>query len=136
MPEIQRDEMRRRAARARAARVGTLDARGRIHLVPIVFAIDGDRLYSSTDEKPRAKRLRNLQRDPHVSVVIDEYDEDWSRVWWVRLAGTGRALEQGAEYERARRLLCEKYPQFEGDPGGGPIMAVDVQEWSGWAYSA
>jgi PPOX class probable F420-dependent enzyme len=133
---MEHEEMRRRAVSARAARVGTFDERGHIHLVPIVFVIEGDTLYSSTDEKPRAKRLRNLQRDPRVSVVIDVYDEEWSKVWWVRLVGRGRAVEEGPEFERARRLLCEKYPQFEGDPGGGPIMAVDVDEWSGWAYSA
>jgi PPOX class probable F420-dependent enzyme len=131
--------MRRRVAEARAARVGTLDERGRAHLVPIVYVIDGDTLYSSTDAGPRpVKRLRNLQWDPRVTVLVDVYDEDWSKVWWVRLRGSGRAVEEGPEWEHARRLLWEKYPQFQQAPaeeGAGPIMAVDVEEWSGWAYT-
>jgi PPOX class probable F420-dependent enzyme len=132
-------EMRRRVAEARVARVGTIDARGRAHLVPIVFVLDRDTLYSATDAGSRpAKRLRNLKADSRVSVVVDDYDEDWSRVWWVRLAGRGRVIEGGPEWDRAQRLLWEKYPQFEdapADEAAGPVMAVDVEEWSGWAYS-
>jgi hypothetical protein len=70
-----------------------------------------------------------------VSVLIDVYDEDWSKVWWVRLRGKGRAIAGGPEHERACRLLSAKYPQFEGGPGGGPVMAVTIEEWSSWIYS-
>lgn len=132
---MNRREMRARLSKARAARVATVEERGRIHLVPIVFALDGDTIYSSTDAAPRAKRLRNLQVNPTVTLLVDEYDEDWSKVWWVRLRGTGRVVESGSEYERAHRLLIEKYAQFGGDPGGGPVMAIDVEEWAGWAYT-
>ena len=132
-------EIRRRAARARVARVGTTDERGRIHLVPIVFAIEGDHLYSLTDAGPRlARRLHNLRHDPRVAILIDDYDEDWSKVWWVRLRGTGRVLESGPEWELARRHLREKYPQYAtapADESAGPVMAVDVEHWSGWSYT-
>src|ERR671937_1445271 len=79
--ERQMDErqQRERVAAARVARVGTLDEQGRAHLVPIVFVLDGDHLYSATDAGPRpAKRLRNLARDPRVTVLVDGYSEDWS----------------------------------------------------------
>jgi len=132
-------EIRRRAARARVARVGTTDGQGRIHLVPIVFALEDDCFYSLSDAGPRlARRLRNLRHDPRVAILIDGYDEDWSQVWWVRLRGTGRVLESGPEWELARRLLREKYSQYATAPaeeGAGPVMAVDVEQWSGWAYS-
>jgi PPOX class probable F420-dependent enzyme len=132
-------EMRRRVAEARVARVGTIDERGRTHLVPIVFVLDRDTLYSATDAGQRpVKRLRNLEGDSRVSVLVDAYDEDWSKVWWVRLRGSGRAIEDGPERDHARQLLWEKYPQFEEVPSGeaaGPVMAVDVERWSGWAYS-
>jgi PPOX class probable F420-dependent enzyme len=132
-------EMRRRVGEARVARVGTIDERGGAHLVPIVFVLDRDTLYSITDAGSRpAKRLRNLKADPRVSVVVDDYDEDWSRVWWVRFRGRGRVIEAGPEWDNARRLLWEKYPQFEdapADEAAGPVMAVDIEEWSGWAYS-
>lgn len=124
-----------RVSEARVARVATLDDRSRSHLVPIVFVLDGSTIYSSTDETPRrAKRLRNIERDPTVVVLVDHYEEDWTNVWWVRLRGRGRVVECGPEYDRARRLLAEKYPQYKGDPPPGPIMAIDIGEWRGWSY--
>ena len=116
MAPINRDEMRRRATEARVVRVATYDDRGQIHLVPVTFVLDGDRLYSPSDAGPRrAKRLRNLEDDARVAVLIDG----------------------GPEYERARQLLDQKYPQFRDAPpdeAAGPIMAVDITDWSGWAY--
>ena len=131
--------MRRKVAEARVARVGTLDQRGSLHLVPVVYAVDGDTWYSPSDAGPRpVKRLRNVLADPRAAILIDDYDEVWSRVWWVRLRGPGRMIEATAEGERARRLLGAKYPQFAEAPAAslaGPVMAVDIQEWAGWAYS-
>lgn len=130
-------ELRRRVAEARVARVGTVDEEGRAHVVPVVFVIDGETLYSATDAGSRpVKRLRNVQRDPRVTVLIDVYSEDWSKVWWIRMRGKGRAVEHGPERESARRLLLEKYPQFENakpPEADGPVMAVDIEEWSGSA---
>src|SRR5262249_59547121 len=61
---------------------------GRVHNVPVTFAIDGDTWYSPSDAGSRpAQRLRHLSRDPRVTIIIDVYDEDWARVWWVRLPG-------------------------------------------------
>ena len=130
------EKMRHRVSGARAARVGTIDEQGRTHLVPIVFVVEQDTLYSSTDAGARLpKRLRNLARDPRVTVLVDDYGEDWSQVWWVRLRGAGRVVQDGAERDRARQLLAVKYPQYDGGPGDGAMMAVDIEEWSGWAYS-
>jgi PPOX class probable F420-dependent enzyme len=132
-------ELRRRVGEARVARVGTVDEQGRAHLVPIVFVVDGDRLYSATDDGPRpAKRLRNLARDPRATVLVDAYDEDWAQVWWVRLAGRGRTVTDAGERAHALALLWEKYPQFGDAPpeeAAGPVMAVDIERWSGWAYA-
>src|SRR5215472_7958898 len=105
--------MCRKVAEARVARVGTMDERSRIHLVPVVYVVDGDTWYSPSDAGPRpVKRLRNVLADPRASILIDDYDESWSRVWWVRLRGRGRMAESAAETGRARRLLAAKYPQF------------------------
>jgi PPOX class probable F420-dependent enzyme len=132
-------QLRQRVAEARVARIGTVDELGRAHLVPVVFVLDGDRLYSATEDGPRpAKRLRNLARDPRATVLVDAYDEDWSTVWWVRLRGRGRAVTDPEERTRARRLLEDKYPQFGDAPpeeAAGPVMAVDIEQWAGWAYS-
>lgn len=131
--------MRRRVAAARVARLATIDPDGAPNVVPFVFALEGDTLYSSVDEKPKRtrelRRLENLRRDPRFMVLIDHYAEDWPTVWWVRLRGQGRVIDEGPERERALGLLREKYPQYEREAPQGAVVALDVEEWRGWAYS-
>lgn len=130
--------MRRLVADARVGRLATLDPDGRPNLVPFVFALEGDSLYSSVDEKPkgsrRLRRVENLRRDPEVTVLVDHYEEDWPGLWWVRLRGRGRVLEDGPERARALALLRDKYPQYREAPPRGPVIAVDVIEWRGWSW--
>src|SRR5581483_1459557 len=96
---------------ARVARLATVGADGRPHVVPICFALAGSTLYTAVDAKPkrtrRLRRLANVESNQWVEVVVDDYDEDWSRLWWVRLAGRGRVVERD---ERALELLAAKYP--------------------------
>ncbi|MFN2545688.1 MAG: TIGR03668 family PPOX class F420-dependent oxidoreductase [Actinomycetota bacterium] len=134
------DEARRRFAAGRVARLATIDARGRPHLVPVVFVVDGGTIYSPVDDKPkrtrRLQRLRNLEGDPNATMLVDHYDEDWPAVWWVRARGAGRLIaEDTDEYRRADALLTEKYPQYREDHESGPGIAIDVADWLGWAYT-
>ena len=119
------------------ARLATTDPDGRPHLVPIVFALEGDTLYSAVDSKPkrsrRLRRIENARARPDVTVLVDEYDEDWSRLWWIRLRGRARVLDGGPEHDRALALLAEKYPQYRHEPPGGPVLAVDVDEVRTWS---
>jgi PPOX class probable F420-dependent enzyme len=130
------ERMRVLAAEARVARLATLTPDGRLHLVPISFVLDGDTLYSAVDDKPkrsrRLQRLANVRANPDVAVLVDHYDEDWSRLWWVRLRGAGRIVEQGVELEAALRLLAVKYEQYRRQPPGGPVLAIELREWRGW----
>jgi PPOX class probable F420-dependent enzyme len=127
-----------RLTTARVARLATTDPDGRPHLVPIVFAIEGDILYSAVDQKPKRsrtlRRIENARRRPDVTVLVDDYEEDWERLWWIRLRGRARVLDEGPEHDRALALLIEKYAQYRADPPDGPVLAVDVTEvrtWSG-----
>jgi PPOX class probable F420-dependent enzyme len=128
---------RERVARARVARLATIDPDGRAHLVPIVFVLDGDTLYTAVDAKPkrsrRLRRIENARERPDVTVLVDHYDEDWRRLWWVRLRGRARVLDDGEEAERALRLLVEKYEQYRREPPGPPVLAIDIHEWSRWS---
>ena len=128
--------VRERVATARVARLATIDPDGRPHLVPIVFALDGDTLYTAVDAKPkrsrRLRRIENAHERPDVTVLVDDYDEDWGRLWWVRLRGRARVLDAGEEAERALRLLAEKYEQYRREPPGVPVLAIDVREWRSW----
>jgi PPOX class probable F420-dependent enzyme len=129
--------MRQLVATARVGRLATLAPGGRLHLVPICFAVDGDVLYSAVDEKPkrsrRLQRIENVRARPEVAVLVDHYEEDWSRLWWVRLRGRGRVVEHGPELEAALRLLAEKYEQYEERPPPGPVLAIVIDEWRGWS---
>jgi PPOX class probable F420-dependent enzyme len=131
--------MRRLVLEGRVARIGTVDPDGRPHLVPFCYALDNDALYSEVDEKPkstrRLRRLENIRRDPRVTILVDHYEEDWPRAWWVRLRGPARVVEGEEELARARQLLIEKYPQYREDPPTGDVFAVDIEEWLGWSYS-
>ena len=104
---MDRDEIGSRLGRARSATLGTVDGHGRPHLVPIVFAYEDERLYTAVDLKPkstfRLKRLRNIEGNPNVCVLVDHYDEDWSRLWWVRLDGTARVVRSGAALRKGSR---------------------------------
>ncbi len=118
---------------ARVARLATVGADGRPHVVPICFALDGDTLYTAVDEKPKAtrklRRLVNIEANPRVEVVIDRWDEDWSRLWWVRLGGTARVVDRHA---RALELLQAKYAQYRDAPPAGPFVVVAVESRSEW----
>jgi PPOX class probable F420-dependent enzyme len=126
-----------RLAAARVARLATTDPDGRPHLVPIVFALAGDTLYSAVDRKPKRsrtlRRIENARERPEVTVLVDHYEEDWARLWWIRLRGRARVLDEGAERERALALLAAKYEQYRAEPPDGPVLAVDVTETRSWS---
>jgi PPOX class probable F420-dependent enzyme len=129
--------VRKRVETARVARLATIDPDGRPHLVPIVFALAGDTLYSAVDAKPkrsrRLRRIENSRERPDVTVLVDHYEDDWRRLWWIRLRGRARVLDNGEEAERALRLLTEKYEQYKDKPPGHPVLAIDVHEWRDWS---
>lgn len=132
------DDARRRFSAARVAHLATADAAGRPHVVPFVFAVAGDTIYSAVDHKPKRttalRRLANIAESPTVSVLADQYDDrDWARLWWVRADGTARVLDPGSlEWRGGIELLCARYAQYAADPPSGPIVAVEVERWSGW----
>ena len=121
------------AASARVARLATVGADGNPHVVPICFALDGDTLYTAVDAKPKStralRRLANIRANPRVEVVIDHYEDDWTRLWWVRLAGRARVVESDP---RGLELLRAKYPQYRDDPPAGPFVVVEIEGRTGW----
>jgi coenzyme F420-0:L-glutamate ligase/coenzyme F420-1:gamma-L-glutamate ligase len=103
----------------RVARLATADAEGHPHVVPVCYAFDGGRYYTPLDEKPkrvdamRLKRVRNIQARPEVALVVDRYDDDWSRLAYVQISGRAELLPPGAEgHVAAAELLRERYPQY------------------------
>jgi PPOX class probable F420-dependent enzyme len=129
-------EAKRRFAAAKVAHLATADQAGRPHLVPIVFVVARECIYSVVDAKPKRttalRRLANVRANPAVSILVDHYDdEDWSALWWVRADGRGRILDLAEdEAQRASALLGERYPQQRPVAS---VLAVDVERWTGWS---
>lgn len=129
--------MRALVERAPVARLATVGEDGRPRLVPCTFVVVGDAAYSAVDDKPktthRLARLRDVAANPHVALLVDHYEDDWTALWWVRLRGTARVLEGGEERERALDALATKYAPYRERRPAGPVLAVDVEEWKGWS---
>jgi len=119
------------------ARLATIGANGP-HLVPLVFAIDGQRIISAVDHKPKRTRdlvrLRNITVDPRVSLLVDHYREDWSELWWVRADGRARIIDT-TDDPAAIDFLVASHPQYRDARPAGPLIEIVVGRWVGWTAS-
>jgi len=131
--------MSSRFASAPVARLATAGADGRPHVVPVCFAMDEQTLYFAVDFKPKRstnlKRLRNIAANPAVSILVDHYEDDWNRLWWVRVDGDARVVTEKAEAQRAVKLLAARYSQYRANAPAGPVVAVAISAMTGWSAS-
>ena len=125
---------------ARVARLATLDANRTPHVVPICFAVDGSVFYSAIDRKPkqvpasRLARLRNIKETPQVALLVDQYDEDWTRLWYVLVRGEAELVSVSAEHQRAIQRLRAKYPQYDADmlADDAPVLRITAVRITAW----
>jgi PPOX class probable F420-dependent enzyme len=133
---VDRDEALRRLGAARVGRLATVDPGGLPHVVPFVFVLDGTTIYWAVDAKPKRstdlKRLANIEANPNVQVLVDDYQEDWTALWWIRATGPARMVGDDAERDRALSLLTEKYPQDTAEPPQGPMVAIEIARLTWW----
>ena len=129
-------EARATFATVPVVRLGTADRQGRPHLVVVTFAVDGDTIYTAVDQKPKAstdlKRLRNVSENPMVTMLADQYTDDWDKLWWVRADGQAAILADPRQMAAPLRLLADRYWQYRQATPTGPVLAVTVERWSGW----
>lgn len=137
----------RRLTDARVGHLATVTPDGRPHVVVCCFALldlrsppsgelVGSTVCTAVDAKPKAgpvlQRLRNIEAHHHAALVVDHYEEDWDRLWWIRVEGTARIVADGAGYERARRALGDKYRQYRTAPPPGPAILLQVERVVAW----
>jgi PPOX class probable F420-dependent enzyme len=119
------------------AQLATVGADGAPHVVPVVFAVLGDTVYTAVDAKRKTthklRRLANIELHPQVCLLVDHYHDDWAQLWWVRVDGVASIHHSGEERATAYDLLRRKYPQYARIALDGPAVAVQVQRWSWWA---
>jgi PPOX class probable F420-dependent enzyme len=119
------------------ARLATADTQGHPHLVPVTFALADDvDIYIAVDHKPKTtrdlRRLRDIRANPAVSILVDHYEDDWTKLWWTRADGTARVLDDPADMRTPVDLLVAKYPQYQEIPPAGPVIAIHVDRWLSW----
>ncbi len=126
--------------RARNAHLATADGAAAPHLVPICFAYDGESFYSVIDQKPKRptgrplKRVRNIISNPQVALLLDHYEEDWRRLWYLLVLGGARLLERGDDQAAAVVLLRDKYPQYRKmDLDDGPVIKITPSRLVDWS---
>lgn len=136
MPSLDGPRSRQLLAAARVARLATAAADGTPHIVPITFALDGDTIYTAVDGKPKStgalRRLDNIRANPRVAVLADHYEEDWAALWWARAEGTAAIIADPALMAAPAALLAGRYPQYREVPLPGPVIEIQVTNWSGW----
>ncbi|HEY3778932.1 MAG TPA: TIGR03668 family PPOX class F420-dependent oxidoreductase [Rhizomicrobium sp.] len=122
-------------ARRRVGHLATADREGVPHLVPVCFAADDETIYTPIDEKPKSgralRRLTNIRNNPRVAFLVDRYEEDWSRLGWLRIDGSAELLSEGPEFEKAVRLLVARYPQY-GAMRLSPVIAIRIGGAHSW----
>lgn len=134
--DLKEDDVKERFARSPVLRLGTADGAGRPHLVPATFTVLGDTVVIAVDHKPKRhsnlKRLRNIEENPAVSLLVDHFDDNWNRLWWVRADGEARVLENQLAQELVDALV-DKYEQYREHRPAGPVIEIHVNRWSGWS---
>jgi PPOX class probable F420-dependent enzyme len=127
---------RARVAAARVGHLATVRPGGRPHVVVCTFALEGDRLWTAVDAKPKAsprlQRVANVRAHPWASLLVDHYEEDWDGLWWVRVDGAATVIEEGTEHARAVAALVAKYAQYAAAAPEGPVIAIAAERWRGW----
>lgn len=127
--------------RSPLAHLSYLDDGARPRVLPVTFAIVAEDLWTAIDQKPKRNpadeiaRVRYLRRRPQAALCADHYEDDWSRLWWVRASGCGAILEAAEERRRALAVLSAKYPQYRDEPPEGAVLALEIAEWRGWSAS-
>jgi PPOX class probable F420-dependent enzyme len=132
--------IRKKLDTAQVARLATLDVKQGPHVVPICFVYDGAVFYSAIDNKPkrvspkRLARLNNIKKTPHVALLVDQYDEDWTRLWYVLIRGKAELVSASAERKRAIKRLRAKYRQYSADmlPDDAPVLRITPSRITAW----
>jgi PPOX class probable F420-dependent enzyme len=114
--------------------LATAGADGAPHVVPVCYALDDAGLYFVADLKPKRgparalARLRNLRANPRAALVVDDYDDDWTRLAWVLVRGTATFLDAPQSHAAALSLLRRRYPQYRAmaldDPAAHPVVRI------------
>jgi PPOX class probable F420-dependent enzyme len=130
--------------RARIARLATIDSEFKPNLVPVVFVFDGNHFFIPVDEKRKTakpaklKRIRNIQDNPNVALLFDEYSEDWTKLAFVMIQGKAsivNKIEGNIQVRQAYKKLMTKYTQYQKVGVGEMCIIIKPEKVSSWSNS-
>lgn len=130
--------------RARVARLATIDSEFKPHLVPVVFVFNGNHFFIPVDEKRKTakpeklKRIRNIQYNPNVTLLIDEYSEDWTKLAFVMIQGKASIAtkeEGNIQVRQAYKKLMIKYLQYQKVGLGERCIIITPKKVASWRNS-
>jgi PPOX class probable F420-dependent enzyme len=134
---VETAELRRRFSSSPVARLATVRPDGAPHVVPVVFAAVDDTVYTAVDAKPKRtrhlQRLTNLRHETRCAVLVDHYEDDWARLWWVRADGVAAVVAGPPSDHPGVAALVERHAEYRVHPPAGPLVVVVVERWSGWS---
>ena len=137
MPKLSSDAARRLLTTVPVVRLATVGEDARPHLVPVTFAVHRGSVYTAVDHKPKStrdlRRLANVRANPRVALLADHYEDDWTRLWWVRVDGRAAVVADAARMAEPVRLLVDRYAQYRDHPPEGPVIAITIETWTGWS---
>jgi PPOX class probable F420-dependent enzyme len=134
LPDWARDLL----AAERVARLAYVDEDDRPRVLPVTFAVAGGAVWSAIDQKPKRSlepaRVRCLRRRPEAALLVDVYDDDWSRLAWVQLLGRVEivAAESSGGASEAMKALAERYAPYAGQRPPGPLLRLSVDRARHW----
>src|SRR5262249_32989830 len=108
-------------ARERVCRVATANERGMPHLVPVCHVLANGKICFGSG---RGRKVKNIEKNPRVTVTVDLYSDDWTQLKGVMVQGTARVFSRGPRFRRIRDLLYEKYPHYRTDAALSPSDSV------------
>lgn len=133
---MDRTEGLRRLAEAPTGHLGTVRPDGRPHVVVVTFALSGDHIITAIDHKPkttqRLQRLVNIEANPSVTFLVDHYENDWARLWWVRVDGKASIYRDGPAHQAAVDALAAKYQPYRETPPTGPVISISTDRVTAW----
>jgi PPOX class probable F420-dependent enzyme len=143
MPPILTPGARALLEQSRIAHLATAGRDARPHVVPLCYLLDGDSLYFVVDEKPKTpgkalKRMRNIAENPAVALIVDRYDEDWTRLEYLLVQGRAEVVRDLAEFERVVDRLRSRYPQYRAmrlEHGRNPLVRIEPLTAHHWKAS-
>lgn len=133
---MNRDDALERVSLAPVGRFASTFPSGAPHIVPVTFAVVGNAIVHMIDQKPKTtqnlQRIDNIAGSPAVTLLVDEYDDDWDQLWWVRVDGLAHVATSGSEWRDARSALVNKYAQYREWPPTGQAIYLAIQKITSW----